>query len=405
MSNVTTIPLRQCRTVGELLSNDQFKNSLKAVAAKNMTPERILKLVAKAISRTPKLSECDPMSMYRAVMTSVELGLEFNSPLGHAFILPYYDGRNKRYEAQFIPGYKGFLALAYRHPSVMSVHADVVYDDDLEWRFSYGSHRQLHHIPGPRQGNVMGAYCYAALRDGGEAYRFLTAAEIIAVRDGSSGWKDAVKKGKTGNSPWSTHEPAMMRKTAVRALANSGEMPMSAEFADAIDADYDIAPIDLGATIDGAISGGSEDIIEAEPAAIEQRQDQTVPAETGREAIAETVTARVQARAGAAAPTEQHPQGAAATDKLTSAQERARAAVAAKRAERETAAQEEPTQGEAATAEEEDARAKYQGWADRIRVDVDDLGADAFADWANEMAEMEQNAPELAAELRAYAEA
>lgn len=138
------------------------------------------------------------------------------------------------------------------------------------------------------------------------------------------------------------------------------------------------------------------------------RQEITVPAETGREAIAETAQPAIQARAGAAAPTEQHQnQGAAASNALTSAQERARAAVAAKRAERagEVSAQEAADAAAPATPEDDDAMAKYRGWADRIRVDIDDLGGGALTDWQAEMAELDANAPDLARELRDYAAA
>ena len=58
-----------------------------------------------------------------------------------------------------------------------------------------------------------------------------------------------------------------------------------------------------------------------------------------------------------------------------------------------------------ATPEEDDARAKYRGWADRIRVDIDDVGAGALTDWQAEMAELDANAPDLARELRDYAAA
>ena len=52
----------------------------------------------------------------------------------------------------------------------------------------------------------------------------------------------------------------------------------------------------------------------------------------------------------------------------------------------------------------DDARAKYQGWADRIRLDIGDLGAAALDDWRDQMAQIEANAPDLAAEIHAYAE-
>ena len=81
----------------------------------------------------------------------------------------------------------------------------------------------------------------------------------MKIRDGSQGWKAAVKYNKTDKSPWGTHEEAMAKKTAIRAL--SKYLPLSVEFMDAVQVDNDagsrvdyagfaMKPED-GATIDG----------------------------------------------------------------------------------------------------------------------------------------------------------
>lgn len=366
-------PLRQVKTVGELLNNGPMRKSLAAVASKHLSPERLMKLVAKAISATPKLAECEPMSMYRGLMTCVELNLEPNSPMGHIYLIPFWNDRAKRNEVQTIIGYKGFLALAHRHPAVISAHADVVYDDDKVWEFSYGSGGGLKHVPGPRAGNVIGAYCYAKL-EGGEAYTFLTAAEIIAIRDRSSGWKDAVRKGKTKSSPWFTHEARMFRKTAVRALANGGELPMSAEFADALDADYEAveAPVDLSAAIEDAVTAGEDEVIEesAAPAKIEEKR--TAPIMD----VAAPARKEPEAAARAAAP---------AGNALAEARAKAQAAAAAKAAPKA-----EPAADDGEVIDEDQADENpFAGLAKRIWADVEAMPAaqafDALEVWQDQI--------------------
>jgi len=59
----------------------------------------------------------------------------------------------------------------------------------------------------------------------------------MKIRDGSQGWQTAVRFGSTKNSPWFTHEAAMAKKTAIRALAKY--LPLSVEFQDAIQIDKD----------------------------------------------------------------------------------------------------------------------------------------------------------------------
>jgi recombination protein RecT len=86
----------------------------------------------------------------------------------------------------------------------------------------------------------------------------MSADEILAIRDKSQGWNSAMKYGKTADSPWKMHQDRMWSKTAVRRLANSGEMPMSVEFimaleADDARADYGAFAVDpnAGLVIDG----------------------------------------------------------------------------------------------------------------------------------------------------------
>ncbi len=245
------LPLRQITTVQELLVNDNAKKQLAAVAGKHFTPDRMMKLMSGAIRNTPKLAECDPMTLLGALMQCASLGLEPNTVLGHAYLIPFDRNRKvnnkwvKTKDVQLIVGYKGFATLARRSGIVRNLHADVVYDDDELWEYEYGSNMVLRHKPGPRQGKKTHAYCHLNLEDGGQAFVVLPAEQIIATRDQSQGWQSAVKYKKTDESPWTKHEDAMWSKTAVRALANRGEMPMSIEDRMAIEVDE--SPADFGA--------------------------------------------------------------------------------------------------------------------------------------------------------------
>nr|WP_255553493.1 recombinase RecT [Maritimibacter sp. DP1N21-5] len=213
-----------------MLVNETAKEQLATIVRDRLGADRMFELAINAMRRTPKLQDCDPMSFFNGLIQVSTLGLEPNTPLGHAYLIPY--GK----ECTLVIGYKGFLDLARKHPSVVSVHADVVYDDDEEWSYCYGTDMHLRHRPGPREGKKTHAYCYVKLKDG-EGFVVLPAAQIIKTRDGSQGWQTAVRYNKTAKSPWTTHEDAMFAKTAVRAMANKGEMPMSNEFRLALQSD------------------------------------------------------------------------------------------------------------------------------------------------------------------------
>lgn len=57
-----------------------------------ITPERFTRIVTTALSSNPELGNCSPQSFLGAMMTAAQLGLEPNTPLGQAYLLPY---RNK----------------------------------------------------------------------------------------------------------------------------------------------------------------------------------------------------------------------------------------------------------------------------------------------------------------------
>jgi len=269
-------PLRQVQDVKQLLHNDQAREQLAAVAAQHMRPERMMRVTANAIRETPKLQQCDPLSFLGALMQCAALGLEPNTVLGHAYLVPFDksvkgpDGRwQKIPQVQLIIGYKGLIDLARRSGHITSISAHVHYSDDELWEYEEGTEARLRHRPGPQDGQKIHAYAIAKFRDGGHAYVVLPWSHVMKIRDGSQGWQSAVKFKKTESSPWHTHEDAMAKKTAIRALAKY--LPLSVDFMDAVQTDHD-----GGAQIDYAsyamnpedgptIDGDATDIEDPEP--------------------------------------------------------------------------------------------------------------------------------------------
>ncbi len=278
-------PLRQVATVKELLINDMAKDQLASVAAKHMRPERMMRLMANALRTTPQLAECEPLTLLGAMMTSASLGLEPNTPLGHAYLIPFKNRRKGVTEVQFIIGYKGMISLARRSGAIVNLHADVVYEGD-EFSYEYGSNQHLTHRPRGKRENPEYAYCHAKLVDG-EAFIVLPWEVIEDTRDNSQGYQTAKRFGKLDSSPWVAHLHSMAKKTAVRRLFD--ELPISIEeVSDAVSVDeqqndfrgfaFDPsagapAPAAEGETIDGDYVEG-----EAEPEEKAQSEPEDKPA-------------------------------------------------------------------------------------------------------------------------------
>lgn len=235
IDKVKSKPLTQVTNVKELLWNDAAKNQLQQVSAAHMKPDRMMRLMANAIRTTPKLGECDPMSLLGGLMTCAGLGLEPNTIMGHAYLIPFKNNRKGITEVQLVVGYKGLIDLARRSGHITSISANIHYSDDEVWEYEEGTEARLRHIPGAQEGEKRHAYAIAKFRDGGHAYVVLPWAKVIKIRDGSQGWQTAVKYGATDRNPWKSHEDEMAKKTAIRALAKY--LPLSVEFRDALTVD------------------------------------------------------------------------------------------------------------------------------------------------------------------------
>lgn len=109
-----------------------------------LTPERFTRIALSALNNTPALQKCTPMSFLAALMNAAQLGLEPNTPLGQAYLIPY---KNKSVlECQFQIGYKGLIDLAYRNGQMQTIQAQAVYEND-EFSYEYGLEPKLFHRP------------------------------------------------------------------------------------------------------------------------------------------------------------------------------------------------------------------------------------------------------------------
>lgn len=68
-------------------------------------------------------------------MQAAQLGVEPNTPLGQAYLIPYRN--HGQLECQFQLGYKGLIDLAYRSGEITSISAhEVCENDDFEYELS-----------------------------------------------------------------------------------------------------------------------------------------------------------------------------------------------------------------------------------------------------------------------------
>ncbi|RAS75217.1 recombinase RecT [Priestia endophytica] len=206
--------------------NDMFKDQFKAIksiAPKHVTPERLVRIGLNAVSRNPKLMECTPETIVGAVVNCSVLGVEPNL-LGHAYIVPFFNGKTKKMEAQFQLGYRGLIDLARRTGEITSVYAHEVYEGD-EFDYSYGLEKDLKHKPCGEDDESKITHFYAVykLKDG--AYDF-----VVMSRKQVESHRDRFTKSQKNGSvfgPWKDHFTEMAKKTALIKLLKTA--PISIE--------------------------------------------------------------------------------------------------------------------------------------------------------------------------------
>jgi recombination protein RecT len=119
---------------------------IKRALPKHLNGDRMARIALTAFRRTPKLAECDPRSVFAAVIQASQLGLEPDT-LGRSYLLPYKQNKkvgNKwltTMECQFIPGWKGLVDLMNRSGQG-TVYTGVIFSDQ-EYEYVDGSKREL----------------------------------------------------------------------------------------------------------------------------------------------------------------------------------------------------------------------------------------------------------------------
>lgn len=200
------------------------RGAIAAVLPRHVSPDRMLKVALGAIRQTPALLEASTTSLFGAVVACSQLGLEPNTPLGHAYLVPFKDRKKGTTEVQVIPGYRGLIDLARRSGQIVSIAAHAVRAGD-EFRYSYGLDEELHHVPGDDDNApITHFYAVAKLVGGGHAFEVMSRSKVDGIMHATQ------SRGAYG--PWKDHYEEMGRKTLIRRLFKY--LPISIELAKAV---------------------------------------------------------------------------------------------------------------------------------------------------------------------------
>lgn len=234
---------------------EKFKGEIARALPRHINPDRMARIALTAFRMTPKLAECDPRSVFAAVIQSSQLGLEVGL-MGEAHLVPFGN------QCQLIPGYTGLMKLVRQSGLVQDIYAHEVRVND-KFTLKLGMERSLEHEPltapggfpasDEERGEVVGFYAVAVFKDGSRTFVAMGRKEVEKIRDNSRGYQAAKRFKK--ESIWDSDFVAMGLKTVIRRLCKF--MPKSPELAtalamDAVNEQGQAQNLDLKEVIEGS---------------------------------------------------------------------------------------------------------------------------------------------------------
>jgi recombination protein RecT len=235
---------------------------------KHMDADRMTRIALTEFRKNTKLAECDPRSVFAAIITASQLGLEPGIQ-GQAYLIPY------KGECQLVPGWQGYVDLVSRAGRA-SVWTGAVYEgDEFEW--GMGDKQYINHRPGPNFGVGKLTHVYAVGRIKGSEWPVIevwTVARVVKHRD---------LYNKVGNRHYSYTDDNNFemygRKVALLQVIKY--MPKSIEIQRVIDLDLAGETGSQRHSINDAIEGNwsyvPDEAAQQQSQAIEQQQSRDVP--------------------------------------------------------------------------------------------------------------------------------
>jgi len=230
----------------------KYEKQIRMALPAEVSVKRLMRVALTTWNKTPALKRCSAASLCGAVIGATQLGLDVDSNLGHAYLVPYGQ------ECTLIIGYRGMLELAYRSDRIGKIESEAVYEGDA-FTVTRGSTFNIDHKPcfEDDPDKITHVYAIATLSDGNQVAKVMTRKQVDTIRHRS-------RAGKSG--PWVTDYEAMALKTVIRRLCK--HLPVSVTVQRAVGMD-EAADANLSQKLDVEWQAVTETPIEVEATPIE----------------------------------------------------------------------------------------------------------------------------------------
>lgn len=216
------------KTLRELFNDPIIKTKIEQLIGKNSAT--FATSVMQIANSNTMLRTADPTSIFNAACMAATLNLPLQNGLGFAYIVPFKNNKERKVEAQFQIGYKGFIQLAQRSGQFKRLVALPVYKKQLLKKdFINGFEFDWEQEP-EKDENPIGYYAYFKLVNDFSAELYMSHDDIVKH---AQRYSQTFKK---GFGVWHDNFEAMALKTVMKLLL-SKQAPLSVEMQQAVLAD------------------------------------------------------------------------------------------------------------------------------------------------------------------------
>ena len=216
------------KTLRELFNDPIIKTKVEQLIGKNSAT--FATSVMQIANSNALLRTAEPSSVFNAACMAATLNLPLQNGLGFAYIVPFKNNKERKVEAQFQIGYKGFIQLAQRSGQFKRLVALPVYKKQLLKKdFINGFEFDWEQEP-EKDENPIGYYAYFKLVNDFSAELYMSHDDIVKH---AQRYSQTFKK---GFGVWHDNFEAMALKTVMKLLL-SKQAPLSVEMQQAVLAD------------------------------------------------------------------------------------------------------------------------------------------------------------------------
>lgn len=170
-----------------------WEPEIRRALPRHMNVERVGRIAITEIRKTPALGKCTPISLFAAILSSAQMGLEIG--MGRCYLVPYKE------ECTLIPGWKGLVELANR-TGRSACWTGAVFEGD-QFAYGMGDSPFIKHVPMGEDSPEKLTHVYAVGRVKGSEW------PVIEVWPIGKVWKHRDRYNKQGTKHYSFREQEM----------------------------------------------------------------------------------------------------------------------------------------------------------------------------------------------------